>query len=166
METSEIREDRRPSATWKRVSFGAILVLVTLQMLLFLYLVTVGWQFRSLMLPPGDPEIVVRTRTVFANGVWLGGNVVALAVYVLRRGRLGRYVLLAVLAVDLMNSVSFSSAIRRQPCNGSRPDWSRWWRWCCSGTSLAKRSVCTDRGRVVGGDGSPTPLTDSLRLMV
>jgi len=57
------------------------------------------------MLPPGDPEIVVRTRTAFANGVWLAGNVAAVGVYVLRRRQLGRYVLLAVLAFDLMNSV-------------------------------------------------------------
>lgn len=105
METSEIREVRRPSATWERVSFGAILALVALQILLFLYLVTVGWQFRNLMLPPGDPEILVRARTVVANVVWLGGNVLAVTVYVLRRRQLGRYVLLAVLAFDLMNSV-------------------------------------------------------------
>ncbi len=105
METSETREVRRPSATWERVSFGAILALVALQTLLFLYLMTIGWQVRNLMLPPGDPEIVVRTRTAFANGVWLGGNVVAVAVYVLRRRQLGRYVLLPVLAFDLVNSV-------------------------------------------------------------
>ena len=105
METSEIHEGRQPSATWERVSFGAILALVALQILLFLYLVTIGWQFRNLMLRPGDPEIVVRTRTAFANGVWLAGNVAAVGVYVLRRGQLGRYVLLAVLAFDLMNSV-------------------------------------------------------------
>ncbi len=105
METSEIREGRQPSATWERFSFGAILALVALQILLFLYLVTIGWQFRNFMLPPGNPEIVVRARTVFANGVWLAGNVVAVAVYILRRRQLGRYVLLAVLAFDLMNSV-------------------------------------------------------------
>lgn len=105
METSEIREVRRPSATRERASFGAILALVALQILLFLYLVTVGWQFRNLMLLPGDPEILVRARTVVANVVWLGGNVLAVTVYVLRRRQLGRYVLLAVLAFDLMNSV-------------------------------------------------------------
>ena len=105
MDTSEIREGRRRSTTWERVSFGAILALVALQILLFLYLVTIGWQFRNLMLPPGDPEIEVRTRTAFANGLWLSGNVVAVTVYLVRRRQLERYVLLAVLAFDLMNSV-------------------------------------------------------------
>jgi hypothetical protein len=105
VETSEIREVRWPSATRERASFGAILALVALQILLFLYLVTVGWQFRNLMLLPGDPEILVRARTVVANVVWLGGNVLAVTVYVRRRRQLGRYVLLAVLAFDLMNSV-------------------------------------------------------------
>jgi hypothetical protein len=102
--TSEIREVRRSSSTWKRVSFGAILALVALQILLFLYLVTVGWQFRNLMLPPA-PEIAVRIRTVVANGVWLGGNVLAAAAYMLGRRQVGRYVLLVVLAFDLVNSV-------------------------------------------------------------
>jgi len=105
VETSEIREGRQPSATWERVSFGAILALIAVQILLFLYLVTIGWQLRNFMLPPGNPEIVVRTRTVFANVVWLAGNVVAVSVYILRRRQLGRYVLLAVHAFDLMNSV-------------------------------------------------------------
>lgn len=101
-----IHEGRRPSATtWERISFGAILALVALQILLLLYLVTLGWQFRSLMLAPGDPEIAVRTRTAFANGAWLAANVVAVAVYLLRRRKLGRYLLLAVLVFDLMNSV-------------------------------------------------------------
>jgi len=105
VKTGEIRDVRRPSATWEWISFGAILALVALQIVLFLYLVTIGWQFRSLMLPPGDPEIAVRTRTALENGVWLVVNVVAVAVYLLRRRRFGRYVLLAVLAVDLMNSL-------------------------------------------------------------
>lgn len=105
METGEVPEVRRPSKTWGRVSSGAILALVALQILFFLFLVTVGWQIRNLMLPPGDPEILVRTRTVVANGVWLGLNVLALAVYVLRRRQVGRDVLLAVLAFDLINSV-------------------------------------------------------------
>ena len=48
---------------------------------------------------------MVRTRTALENGVWLVVNVVAVAVYLLRRRRFGRYVLLAVLAVDLMNSL-------------------------------------------------------------
>jgi len=103
--TSEVREVRRSSSTWERVSFGAILALVALQILLFLYLVTVGWQFKNLMLPPGAPEIAVRIRTVVANGVWLGGNVLAVAVYMVRRRQVGRYVLLVVLAFDLVNSV-------------------------------------------------------------
>lgn len=79
--------------------------MVALQMILFLYLVTVGWQLRSLMLPPGDPEIMVRTRTVSANAFWLGANAVALAFYLLRPRRIGRYVLLAILAFDVVNSL-------------------------------------------------------------
>ena len=105
MEKGEIRDVRRLSRAWGRVYFGAILALVALQILLFLYLVTVGWQLRTFTLPPGNPEIVVRTRTALENGVWLVVNVVAVAAYLLRRRRLGRYVLLAVLAVDLMNSL-------------------------------------------------------------
>jgi len=105
VEKSGIREARRSSSTWERVYFGAILALVALQVLLFLYLVTVGWQFRNLMLQPGAPEIAVRIRTVVANGVWLGGNVLAAVVYLLRRKQVGRYVLLVVVAFDLVNSM-------------------------------------------------------------
>lgn len=76
-----------------------------MQILLFVYLVTLGWQFRSLMLPPGDPEIAVRTRTVFANGIWLGINVIAVVIYIVRGSRLGRYALGTALAFDLANSV-------------------------------------------------------------
>jgi|SRR5579864_3617930 len=97
------------SATWERATFLAILALVALQILLFLYLVTIGWQFRNLMLRPGDPEIVVRTRTVLANASWLFVNVVAVALYLLRRKRLGWFVLLTVLAFDLVNSVFAAS---------------------------------------------------------
>jgi len=42
---------------------------------------------------------------VFENGVWLFVNVMAVALYLVRRRQLGRYVLLAVLAFDLMNSL-------------------------------------------------------------
>ena|SRR5579864_9225186 len=97
------------SATSERVSFLAILALVALQILLFLYLVAIGWQFRNLMLPPGDPEIVVRTRTAFANGAWLSMNVVAVALYLLRRKRFGWFALLTVLGFDLVNSVFAAS---------------------------------------------------------
>ncbi|HKC20309.1 MAG TPA: hypothetical protein VKE27_11855 [Candidatus Dormibacteraeota bacterium] len=76
-----------------------------MQILLFIYLVTFGWQVRALMLPPGDPEIAVRTRTVFANGIWLGINAIAVAIYLLRGSRAGRYALGAALAFDLANSV-------------------------------------------------------------
>jgi hypothetical protein len=106
VKTGQIRAVRRPSGNREWISFGAILALVALQIILFLYLVTIGWQFRSLMLPPGDPEIVVRTRTVFENGAWLFVNLVAGTVYLLRRRQLGRFVLLAVLALDMINSLA------------------------------------------------------------
>ena len=104
LETSEIPEPLPQSTAYGRLTIAAILALVTLHMLLFLYLVVLGWQLRTLMLPAGDPEIAVRTRTVVANGIWLVANLIAVSAYLLRR-QLGRRVLLAVLAFDLVNSV-------------------------------------------------------------
>jgi hypothetical protein len=81
------------------------IVLVIAECLLFVYLVTGGWSFRALILPPGDPEIAVRTRTVYANGAWLALNLIGLVGYVSRRKGFGRSVILIVLAFDIMNSV-------------------------------------------------------------
>jgi hypothetical protein len=81
------------------------IVLVIAECLLFVYLVTVGWAFRGLMLPPGDPEIAVRTRTVYANGAWLAVNLIGLVGYLYRKEGFGRSVILIVLAFDILNSL-------------------------------------------------------------
>src|SRR6266487_3768468 len=81
------------------------IVLVIAECLLFVYLVTVGWEIRGLMLHPGDPEIAVRTRTVYANGAWLALNLIGLAGYLYRKEGLGRSGILIVLAFDILNSL-------------------------------------------------------------
>lgn len=81
------------------------IVLVIAECLLFVYLVTIGWSFRALMLPPGDPEIADRIRTVYANGAWLAVNLIGLAGYLYRRDGFGRSVILIVLAFDILNSL-------------------------------------------------------------
>jgi hypothetical protein len=58
----------------------------------------------AFMLPPGDPEIAENTRTVVENGFWLCVNAVALGMFLARRTGFGRYVLLAVLVLDALNS--------------------------------------------------------------
>jgi hypothetical protein len=80
-------------------------VLIVAQCLLLVYLVTFGWALRDLMLPPGDPEIAVRTRTVFANAAWLVVNLIGLLAYVYRKQAFGRAVILVVLAFDILNSL-------------------------------------------------------------
>lgn len=96
---------RLQSTTAQRLTRVAILALTVVQILLFVYVATFGWQNRELMLRPGDPEIALRTRTAFANGIWLCINVIAVTVYALRRGRTARYALAAALALDLVNSI-------------------------------------------------------------
>jgi hypothetical protein len=91
--------------TQRRLLFAGTLGLVLVECLLFLYLVVVGWAFRSMLLPPGDPEIAVRTRTVAANSVWLAINLVGLLAFAYRRRDFGRPLILAVLAFDTVNSV-------------------------------------------------------------
>ena len=70
-----------------------------------LFVVTFGWTFRSLMLNVGDPEIAIRTRTVGINAVWLGLNVLAAVAYVLKGDSFGRYAILVVLALDVLNAL-------------------------------------------------------------
>lgn len=74
-------------------------VLVIAECLLFVYLITFGWAFKSLMLPPGDPEIAIRTRTVFANGAWLVLNLIGLVGYTYRKEGFGRAAILIVLGL-------------------------------------------------------------------
>src|SRR6266487_4630957 len=81
------------------------IVLVIAECLLFVYLVTVGWEIRGLMLHPGDFEIAVRIRTVYVNGVWFVLNLIGLAGYLYRMEGLGRSVILIVLAFDILNSL-------------------------------------------------------------
>lgn len=57
------------------------------------------------MLPQGDLEIAVRTRTVFANAAWLAVNLIGLVGYVYRKQGFGRSVILIVLAFDILNSL-------------------------------------------------------------
>ncbi len=83
---------------------GTIVLLIA-ECLLLVFLVTVGWEIRGFMLHPGDPEIAVRTRTVYANGVWLALNLIGLAVYLYRKEGFGRSVILIVLAFDILNSL-------------------------------------------------------------
>ena len=89
----------------RRLLGAGALILLLAECALFLYLVVVGWAFRSLMLPPGDPEIAVRIRTVVANGAWLALNVIGLLVYVSRKDGVGRRVIQVVLAFDIANSL-------------------------------------------------------------
>ena len=89
----------------RRLLVAGTIVLLIAECLLFVYLVTVGWAFRDLMLPSGDPEIAVRTRTVYANAAWLAVNLIALVGYVYRKQGFGRSVILIVLAFDILNSL-------------------------------------------------------------
>ena len=89
----------------RRLLVAGTIVLVVAECLLFVLLVTAGWAFRDLMLPPGDPEIAVRTRTVFANAAWLAVNLIGLVGYVYRKQGFGRSVILIVLAFDILNSL-------------------------------------------------------------
>ena len=91
--------------TQRQLLFAGTLALVLVECLLFLYLVVVGWAFRSMLLPPGDPEIAMRTRTVAANAVWLAINLLGLLAFAYRREAFGRPVILGVLAFDTVNSV-------------------------------------------------------------
>lgn len=84
---------------------GLVFAAVIVECVFFIYLVTIGWAFRSLMLSPGDPEIAVRTRTVIANAVWLGLNLSAFAAYALRRQGLPRNWVAAVLGFDVLNAL-------------------------------------------------------------
>ena len=58
-----------------------------------------------MMLHSGDPEIAIRTRTVGANAAWLALNVIGGIAYIYRRDGFGRYVILVVLAFDVINSL-------------------------------------------------------------
>jgi hypothetical protein len=89
----------------RRLLLAGTLVLLVAECLLFVYLVVVGWIFRELMLDPGSPEVAVRIRTVFANGVWLVLNLIGLGSYIFRRKGFGRSVILFVLAFDILNSL-------------------------------------------------------------
>lgn len=89
----------------RRLLVAGTIVLVVAECLLFVLLVTAGWAFRDLMLPPGDPEIALRTRTVFANAAWLAVNLIGLVGYVYRKQGFGRSVVLIVLAFDILNSL-------------------------------------------------------------
>ena len=91
--------------TQRRLLFAGTIGLILAECLLFLYLVVVGWAFRSMLLPAGDPEIAVRTRTVAANAVWLAINLLGLLAFAYRREGFGRYLILGVLAFDIVNSV-------------------------------------------------------------
>lgn len=89
----------------RRLLVAGTIGLLLAECLLFVLLVTAGWAFRDLMLPPGDPEIAVRTRTVFANAAWLAVNLIGLVGYVYRKQGFGRSVILIVLAFDILNSL-------------------------------------------------------------
>lgn len=89
----------------RRLLIASTIVLLIAECLLFVYLVTVGWAFRDLVLPQGDLEIAVRTRTVFANAAWLAVNLIGLVGYVYRKQGFGRSVILIVLAFDILNSL-------------------------------------------------------------
>ena len=89
----------------QRVRSAAIAVLILAECLFLLYLVTFGWTFRSLMLNPGDPEIAIRTRTVGIDAVWLVLNVLVGLAYGYRRHGFGRYAVLVVLAIDIINAL-------------------------------------------------------------
>jgi hypothetical protein len=89
----------------RRLLITGVIVLLVAECLLFVYLATVGWALRGLMLPPSDPEIAVRTRTVFANAAWLAVNLIGLLGYVYRKQGFGRSVILIVLAFDILNSL-------------------------------------------------------------
>lgn len=88
-----------------RLRNWVVAVLIVAQCLFLLYLVALGGTFRSLMLNPGDPNIEVRSRTVGANAVWLAMNVVGGLAYAYRRDGLGRYAILAVLTVGVINEL-------------------------------------------------------------
>ena len=87
------------------VRSAAIAVLILAECFFLLFIVTFGWTFRSLMLNLGDPEIAIRTRTVGINAVWLLLNVLAAVAYVLKHDGFGRYAILVVLALDVLNAL-------------------------------------------------------------
>lgn len=91
--------------TKRRLLVVGTIALLVAECLLFVYLVTVGWVLRDFMLPPGTPEIAVRTRTVFANAAWLAVNVIGLGGYVSRKRAFGRAAILVILAFDVLNSL-------------------------------------------------------------
>ena len=84
---------------------GVIAVLIVAECLFLLLVVALGWTFRSLMLNPGDAEFHIRSRTVGADAAWLGLNVAGGLAYAFRRDGLGRYAILAVLAIDVINAL-------------------------------------------------------------
>lgn len=88
-----------------RLRSAGVAILIVVECLFLLYLVALGWTFRSLLLNPGDPEIAIRTRTVGVNAIWLALNVLGGLAYVSRRDGFGRYSILVVLALDIVNAL-------------------------------------------------------------
>lgn len=75
------------------------------------------------MLNPGDPEIAIRTRTVGINAVWFLLNVVAGLGYFYRRGGFGRYAILIILAIDIVNAVFAAVSFAVQSDPGTAVEW-------------------------------------------
>lgn len=100
-----------------RVRFAGIAVLIVVECLFLLYLVAFGWTFRSLMLNPGDPEIAIRIRTVGVNAIWLALNALGGLAYIYRRDGFGRYAILVVLALDIVNALfaAIAAVLRSDP---------------------------------------------------
>ena len=106
-----------------RIRSAGIAVLIVVECLFLIYLVALGWTFRSLMLTPGDPEIAIRTRTVGVNAIWLALNVLGGLAYVFRRDGYGRYAILVVLALDIVNALFAAVGALLQSDPGNAIGW-------------------------------------------
>ena len=100
-----------------QVRSAGITVLVVVECLFLLYLVAFGWTLRSFLLNPGDPEIAIRTRTVGVNAIWLALNMLGGLAYAFRRDGFGRYAILVVLALDIVNALfaAVEAVLRADP---------------------------------------------------
>ena len=69
----------------RRLLFGTIVLLATVECLWLLFVWTFEWSLRNFMLKEGDPQMAINARTALADLAFMVLNVVALMAFIARR---------------------------------------------------------------------------------